>query len=349
MFYVLCTATLYFGLLFVNFLIPPLFGLFIVALQAIGHAVILVIQAIVLFILGAIIGRILAPVVAIASLFVFQQVKFLVNVLVSVIDFMAKAVFAVIYFTFLVGMAAGGFLVKVVMEVIPSVFIGLYHLFMNQVEEPIRVNVHVPPNPNNAWMGAAHLNINPGAFGGAMFAAPLPGIEGLRLDPRELQDIVTNAPMPLTEAEILRLRQIPAAVEPVDSYIELKNRLDGDCPISIDRPVNPIVLLKQYQVNGQWHSVPGATYIFDKDSLIQCFSNRRFHPLLNESIDNPSFYTIQSSGGGLGLQPQSCHTRYKCHYYNGSSQAGNVLISQLRQLLPSPQHDAEPLRAAVGF
>lgn len=89
-----------------------------------------------------------------------------------------------------------------------------------------------------------------------------------------------------------------------EQYIHLAQRLDAvqtalknntkenidDELIAYNSVETPILFIKQYQDNEQWHNVPAMSYITDKNSILEWLKTTATHPINRDEIKNPPKY-----------------------------------------------------------
>ncbi|WP_133127914.1 hypothetical protein [Legionella nagasakiensis] len=172
----------------------------------------------------------------------------------------------------------------------------------------------------------------------------------LQLPHAEVRALKSGQLPPLTEEELSMLQatgdiQIKAMVE---RYRNLQRLETENCSIVLERPEreDTILLVKQYQQDGQWLPVPGVVNVFDKSSLKMYFVGNEttrgngIHPLNRDNILTPSNYA--------DAEGTSYPTRYVMHHYYvdsgcGISQEVNQLTAKLRNCLrPRQRLEAEP-------
>lgn len=214
----------------------------------------------------------------------------------------------------------------------------------------------------------------------AFESAALPGAEGVDFQRilEQLGEQATNAArQPMTEEQFnalemstadvraLKSEQLPplsseqlAMLEKADDvqikamverYKNLQRLETDNCSILADRPErdDTILLVKQYQKDGQWLPVPAAAHIFDKSALKMAMVGNTgtrgngIHPVTREKIMEPSEYTDVD---GICYRT----TRYVFHPYYvdasgpGISQEINQVTAYLNQyLMPKRQSSSE--------
>jgi hypothetical protein len=177
---------------------------------------------------------------------------------------------------------------------------------------------------------------------------PLTEGEFLRLDlsAEDLAEIKANRCLPLSEEEIGRLTAEDIELQ---QYKNLFLRLEKEqkCSISQYRPerCDAVILMKQYEINGQWRAVPNSTQVFDRNYLKNWFvgvgesRGNAVHPITKESIKSPKphadyktryvmhpFYCPHEEAPAEGTLPTSARGQ-------GLSQELNLLTKVLRERL----------------
>lgn len=149
----------------------------------------------------------------------------------------------------------------------------------------------------------------------------------------------------LTSEEIERLESLNDATinRLLERYKDLNQLGSTNCCISFDIPdrEDAVLLVKQYQKDGQWLPVPGLTTVFDTTYIKTHFvgndttRGNRIHPLTRDNVLTPSLY---EEGG------REYPTRYRMHplYLEESgpcvSQELNLVTANLRERLqPKPE------------
>ena len=179
----------------------------------------------------------------------------------------------------------------------------------------------------------------PGALGAPVYvAAPLAVNAVVNLTENEFAMLQTSQQPQLTADEIRQLKAYAdtTITAKVDNYESLLSRLEsGECPVLWERPAkeNTLLVVKQYQRDGQWECVPGSSYVFDKNAWARSIALNLYqpkHPMTNDRVDQPSYYN-------------NYPTRYVTHRYyaNASSTSGisqelSDKAAELRTLRPAP-------------
>ena len=176
------------------------------------------------------------------------------------------------------------------------------------------------------------------------------------LSAEEFGAMQANQLPPLTVDEIAKLEAdgSPAVLDVLKKYKDIERYKTDTCPILAFRPEREetILLVKQYQHNGQWHPIPGSAHIFDKASLKialvgtltdegTTISGHGDHPVTRDKILRPSNYQVDEN--------TSYETRFVFHRYyandvgEGLCQEANLLTRILRDRLQEldPSNDSE--------
>lgn len=72
----------------------------------------------------------------------------------------------------------------------------------------------------------------------------------------------------------------------------------------------PIILVKQYIINGVWHALPASGFITDMETIRNWVSVHATHPKTRDSLFSPKWHTIK---GDSGRALQTVPTRYVWH------------------------------------
>ncbi|MCE0722434.1 coiled coil protein [Legionella resiliens] len=60
--------------------------------------------------------------------------------------------------------------------------------------------------------------------------------------------------------------------------------------IAFNEVETPILLVKQYKKEEQWHNVPASSYVTDKESLLHWLKQNPKHPLNKDTLKKPEYY-----------------------------------------------------------
>jgi len=177
----------------------------------------------------------------------------------------------------------------------------------------------------------------------------------MELPQPDRQQLIDNCPAPLSPEEITRFENVEG--EEINDYLtrhqDLRRLTTDKCAISLDRPQrgDAVLLVKQYQQNGVWQSVPQASHIFGKEDLKHWLSaENAVHPLTQDKIIQPAAFEV-----GKASYP----TRYVYHNYyldnspHGFSQEVNLVVNYLREALAgldlSINKNEPPASLAMGY
>ena len=167
----------------------------------------------------------------------------------------------------------------------------------------------------------------------------------LELTSNEFAALKAAHQMPLTEKERNMIRAIgnPTINESLDHYEERQRELkSANCPFLFDRPdpENTILLVKQYQLAGEWKAVPAGSWIMDRASLGKYCTSADYgkteNPNNRDNIMSPQRY-------------EGNETRYRFHsFYPAQSQASTFFNPHSEGLSQELNQQVSFLRACIS-
>ncbi|HHT0592481.1 TPA: coiled coil protein [Legionella anisa] len=135
-------------------------------------------------------------------------------------------------------------------------------------------------------------------------------------DPREFHTLLNDTELEKISTLIKELsnpqgplspeekKQLDALKTLYTQYNDLSKKLDDvrialvendktrikDEMIAYNEVETPILLVKQYKKEEQWHNVPASSYVTDKESLLHWLKQNPKHPLLKDLLKKPDAY-----------------------------------------------------------